>query len=412
MKKILHILAQVPGATGSGTFLQALIREGAKKGYAQGLVAGVPHDYINDLILENCNVDFYAVEFETPELPFPVVGMSDTMPYPSTRYMDMTDGMLAQWKAAFAKKVLEASRQFRPDYIICHHLWLLTALVAEQIRDIPIIAICHGTDLRQLEKVGRFAEEAVCGCSKVNLVFALSDHQKERIAQHYEFEENQIIVVGGGFRQDIFYPGIGERKPGPIRIVYAGKLSFSKGVDSLIRAFDLMDGDDCELYLVGSGAGEEADKIRELGKLSQKKKVFTGAVPQERLGEIFRESDLFVLPSFYEGLSLVLIEALASGLRVVSSELPGLKEWLGKDICQSGAIEFAALPQLIDVDKPVRSELPAFEDRIKQAIVLQKQRILKDTPLDQALIQSRIMLLSWEGIFQKIENCLENLRYS
>lgn len=409
MKKILHILAQVPGATGSGTYLQALIREGAKKGYAQGLVAGVPNHYENESFLEKCNVDFYPVAFETQDLPFPVVGMSDTMPYPSTRYLDLTDEMLIQWKASFSKKVLEAAKMFCPDYIICHHLWLLTALVAEQIRGIPIVAISHGTDLRQLEKVGRFAEEAVCGCGKVNLVFALNEHQKDKIAMNYGLEESRIVVVGGGFRQDIFYAGTKKIKQSPIKIVYAGKLSYSKGVDSLIRAFDRIDGDDCELYLVGSGAGEEADRIRELGKLSRKKIFFTGAVPQELLGEIFRGSDLFVLPSFYEGLSLVLIEALASGLRVVSSELSGLKEWLGNDICSSGAIEFVVLPQLVDVDKPVKSELPAFEDRLRQAITLQKQSILAEVPLDHTLIQNNIQRLSWESIFQKIETCLENL---
>lgn len=43
------------------------------------------------------NDNFYPVQFESELLPFPVVGMSDVMPYPSTRYRDLTDEMFAQW---------------------------------------------------------------------------------------------------------------------------------------------------------------------------------------------------------------------------------------------------------------------------------------------------------------------------
>lgn len=42
MKKILHIISQYPGHTGSGIYLQNLIMEGNKKGYIQGLVAAIP----------------------------------------------------------------------------------------------------------------------------------------------------------------------------------------------------------------------------------------------------------------------------------------------------------------------------------------------------------------------------------
>jgi hypothetical protein len=44
---------------------------------------------------------FYPVKFESEELPFPVVGMSNVMPYKSTRYMDLTSDMLKAWKKSF-----------------------------------------------------------------------------------------------------------------------------------------------------------------------------------------------------------------------------------------------------------------------------------------------------------------------
>ena len=42
MKRILHITSQYPGMTGSGIYLNELIREGNKRGYIQGLIAGLP----------------------------------------------------------------------------------------------------------------------------------------------------------------------------------------------------------------------------------------------------------------------------------------------------------------------------------------------------------------------------------
>lgn len=65
MKRILHIISQYPGHTGSGIYLQALIMEGNKKGYSQRLVVGAPkadhrgHRYIDD---------FYPVKFNTKEI--------------------------------------------------------------------------------------------------------------------------------------------------------------------------------------------------------------------------------------------------------------------------------------------------------------------------------------------------------
>ena len=61
------------------------------------------------------DIKLFPVRFETEKLPFPVVGMSDVMPYQSTRYQDMTDEMLKQWKSAFQKQIDKAINEFQPD---------------------------------------------------------------------------------------------------------------------------------------------------------------------------------------------------------------------------------------------------------------------------------------------------------
>jgi len=91
----------------------------------------------------------------------------------------------------------------------------------------------------------------------------------------------------------------------------------------------LKDKYEIDLSLAGNGSGEEKEKIL---KMANENKVrYLGNLSQKNLGEVFRKSHVFVLPSFYEGLGLVTIEALACGLRAVVTNHSGIKEYLGEE---------------------------------------------------------------------------------
>lgn len=100
--RILNVTAQKPNSTGSGIFLSELMKEFANKGHTQALVAGV---YPEEETPVPDRVTFYPVYFEQGKLNFPIVGMSDEMPYPSTRYRDMTPKMEAAFKESFLKQL-------------------------------------------------------------------------------------------------------------------------------------------------------------------------------------------------------------------------------------------------------------------------------------------------------------------
>lgn len=400
MKKILHIISQYPGKTGSGTYLQALISEGKKKGHIQGLVSGIH----NEDIINLKNIDnFYPVTFNTKEIPFPIVGMSDIMPYESTKYCDLTEDMLNRWKEGFIKAITNAIGNLKPDIILSHHLWLSTSLVKEIAEDIKVIGICHGTDIRQLEKCPQYRKEVLNGCRKLDLILSLSEEQRQLINKVYGISNDKIIVMGGGYKGDIFFPPLNKVYDENIKIVYAGKLSYAKGVVSLLKVFkNISEKYNIKLLLVGSGTGEEERYIKELGFRLKGNINFLGELSQEDLGRIFREADIFVLPSFYEGLSLVTIEALASGLLIVVTEIPGLISNLGNIINNSGAIEYVGLPRMIQVDKPLEEELPLFEHRLQIAIEKQIEKIYRGYIIDYS-IEKEIKKMSWNSIFDRIE---------
>ncbi len=101
MKKILNILAQRPDKTGSGMYLQALIKEADKNGYKQAVVAGISSKDKKVTFSSKNPIESFPVIFETSDLPFPIVGMSDVMPYESEKYKNLSIDMLKKWKTSF-----------------------------------------------------------------------------------------------------------------------------------------------------------------------------------------------------------------------------------------------------------------------------------------------------------------------
>ena len=89
-----------------------------------------------------------------------------------------------------------------------------------------------------------------------------------------------------------------------------------------------------------------------------------GRIPE--LAKLMRRCSVCVLPSFYEGLPLVLIEALACGCRLIATSLPGIKEQLAPRL--GSALELVPLPKLKGIDTPSPEGLAAFVDDLTTAI--------------------------------------------
>ena len=109
----------------------------------------------------------------------------------------------------------------------------------------------------------------------------------------------------------------------PVRVGFIGRLDPIKRVPDLIRAIALL-GDTVHLHLFGSGGERERlDAMVQRKHLGQRV-TFHGAIerPQEALANI----DVLVLPSEAEGFGLVLIEAMAAGVPVVATHVPGIRD--------------------------------------------------------------------------------------
>ena len=367
--KILSVTAQKPNSTGSGIYLTELVKAMDEEGHEQAVVAGINRE---DAIELPDRVGFYPVYFEQEDLPYPIVGMSDEMPYVSTRYCDLTPEMTEQFKNAFVNVLKKAVEELNPDVILCHHLYLLTAIVREHFPGRRVYGFCHNTDLRQMQKNSLETEYIRTQICALDRVYALQQAQKVKILEIYGLDPAKVQVVGTGYNSEVFWTD-GPKKSsldGKIRIAYAGKIAEKKGVMSLMRALRQLPYREEELeVLLAGGAGnqKEYQEIVELSKLCACKVKFLGKLTQPELAKVYNACDIFVLPSFFEGLPLTVIEALACGDRVVMTELPGIREWM-KETVPGADIRYVRLPEMRNADEPVLEELPAFEQRLKDVL--------------------------------------------
>lgn len=391
--KILSITAQKPDSTGSGVFLTELVKgfrtQGCQQAVVCGTLAGDPIPFPED-------VTFFPVCYQTEELPFPVCGMSDEMPYESTRYRDMDGKMTQQFRQAFGTKISEAVTVFQPDVILCHHLYYVVSLVRQMYPQIPVYGQCHGSDLRQIE-TNPWQREWIMGqISKLDGIFALHEAQKERICQIFDLPAHRVRVMGTGYNSQVFFQNQGlARDPEKTCYLFAGKLSEKKGVFSLLHCLKHLEQPEMsELYMAGGcGNEEELEKLHRLAKTVPCPVTFLGKLNQNELAAQMNQCDVFVLPSFYEGLPLVLIEAMACGMRTVCTDLPGIQPWLAQALPNSGAI-FVSPPGFRNADDPVPEDLPGFEVRLVKAMEAAAKANLPD--------QKQVVHLSWDALCRKL----------
>lgn len=395
MHRILHLLSQRPSLTGSGITLDALVRHAATTGWDQRVVVGVPADDPSPEVGGLPADRIETLQFETAELPFPVPGMSDVMPYRSSRWSEMNDDDIKRYRQAWASRLSSILRDFQPDLIHAHHLWVLGSMIKDLAPGIPVISHCHATGLRQMKLCPHLAESVVEGCRRNEAFVVLHSGHAEQLQNDLGIPEGRIHVIGAGYRQDFFNPSDRLEQPVP-RLLYVGKFANAKGLPWLLSAFEILriDNPDLELHIAGGGTGLEAEGLHRRMENMAPSVVLHGQLDQKELASLMRQMTVCVLPSFYEGVPLVLVEALACGCRLVATRLPGVMEVIEPQIPEE-VIEIVPLPRLKGPDEPISADLPAFTENLTAAIRKSLQA--------QAPEQISLHAFTWQAVFARVE---------
>lgn len=396
--RILHVLSQKPDLTGSGIYVQAMIRESAARGHQNYLIAAA-NSSCAPPNLENSEISL--INFETELLDYTLPGMSDVMPYRSSRFSDLQPKQIEVYEHVFLQKIIHAIDTFKPDIIHSHHLWLLSSLIGQNIASPAITTSCHGSDIRQFYLCPHLQLKILDGCRKIDHILALTQSQKNEISDTYNISLEKISVVGAGFDNSTF-TFAEKRKQSHLQLLYCGKLSRAKGVPHLLKALQPLQEFDWHLHLVGSGTDPERSECLELAEQLGNRITVYGALKQSQLAAILQKTHFFILPSLFEGLPLVILEALACGCRIIASDLPGCREI--KEKVDTDLMYLINLPRLNNIDAVEAADERHFINTITHALVQAFSDIHNSPLLTQERVERNVSPFTWKRVYGKISD--------
>lgn len=156
-------------------------------------------------------------------------------------------------------------------------------------------------------------------------VLVLTEGQREFVRTAYRVDPARIFAVPNGVSGEFFLPPRERREP-VLRLLFVGRLSPQKNLARLLRALTLVRR---PVLLDVVGDGEQRRQLAETVQRQGNPVVrFHGRLDGAALLRRYEQADLFVLPSDREGMSLAALEAMAAGLPVLATDVPGNTELL------------------------------------------------------------------------------------
>ena len=161
---------------------------------------------------------------------------------------------------------------------------------------------------------------------RASAVTAISAEQV--LLAHRTIPDLPLVTIPNGVETKLFAPPSDEAKR-PFTIICVARLIERKGQHHLLRALAQVRVNCAHpVRLIFVGTGDAEAQLRELADSLQVADAvtFKGFVSREQMPPLYREADVFVLPSQQEGMSIALLEAMASGLPVIVTETGGTAE--------------------------------------------------------------------------------------
>lgn len=224
------------------------------------------------------------------------------------------------------------ARRLSPDLLHIHAVGPSLLTPVAKLLGMRVIVTNHGPDYERA-KWGKIAKKVLrlgerCGVKYSRTIITISKGIRAHIKQIYK---KDAVLIPNGVNIPLNLPPGQELekwglKPGEY-IFTACRFVPEKGLHDLLNAYSTIKNPTFKLVIAGD-ADHETDYSRDIKKIASEINgvVLTGFVSGRRLGELFSNAGLFVLPSYYEGLPIALLEALSYKLPVLVSDIPQHRE--------------------------------------------------------------------------------------
>lgn len=272
--------------------------------------------------------------------------------------------MIPPFLARFRSTVRAVTASWKPDVVHAH--WWIPSGWAASGAGRPFVITCHGSDVRLLDGYGVLSLLAHRVLRRAAAVTTVSEFLRRRVVAAIPEIAARCVVLPMPLDVHHFERGREAPKANPPRILYAGNLVASKGVDVLIRAVSHLQRDGHAVQLRILGEGPDTARLTSMVKSLALDGIveILPFVGQDQMPAEYGAATVTVLPTRgdAEGLGLTLVEALLAGCAVVGSRAGGIPEVVipeqtGLAFHDGDDIDLAAQLARLLTDVPLRERL-------------------------------------------------------
>jgi len=142
--------------------------------------------------------------------------------------------------------------------------------------------------------------------------------------RNYHLDPVQLCILHNGVNEQFFTPKQ-KKSQGEKQILYVGRMDHEKGVFDLLNCAQHLCSKRSDLFFNFVGDGRDLTKLKQKSKKMglEDRVTFTGQLDRDKLVQMYQDADLFVFPSYHEGLPTVLLEAMSCGLPIIATDVRG-----------------------------------------------------------------------------------------
>ena len=171
-----------------------------------------------------------------------------------------------------------------------------------------------------------------------------------------------IDVIPNGVDLDRFGPAETNERSDILKLVTVGRLSVTKRVGMLIDAVETLHRDGCKVHFTIVGGGQMQQQLKKivLGRSLSDIIEITGRISAENMPQLYRQNDIFVSASMQEGMSNAMLEAMASGLPIITTRCEGVEELIadnGLVVEQANAEQIANAVRKLADDRQAHKQM-------------------------------------------------------
>ncbi len=253
-------------------------------------------------------------------------------------------------------------RARQPDAVVAHtHYSNVLALSVAQIAGVPIRVAVQHSPVQRYPGISQPADWLCGSWGTYTKQVAVSETVVKSMRNYPSCYRRTVERIYNGIAFDESAGKLARKivtfqTSGP-KILHVGRFSAVKNQGALLEVLEKLP--EANLILVGDGECRTAIELRVQGMRLQDRVKFLGEIDPKDVRSVMRSCDLFMFPSIYEAMPMALLEAMATGMPIVASDIPANRELLQNTglLCELDSEQYAIAASRLIADPAYASEL-------------------------------------------------------